>query len=135
MKIGWQLQEARKKANLTQDQVASKIFVSRQTISNWENERSYPDILSVIMLSDLYGISLDALIKGDQKMIKHLADSTNIVQSNKKVIMAFLFNIAILVGIILLSTFISQQPILIFFFFSLGIINSAVLLYQLIKKI
>mgnify|MGYP002226590752 FL=1 len=49
-----------------------KIQVSRQTISNWENEKSFPDIVNVIKLSDLYNISLDQLLKGDEAMIEHL---------------------------------------------------------------
>ena len=61
MEIGKQLKEAREKSSLTQEQVAEKVFVSRQTISNWENEKSYPDIVSIIKLSDLYSISLDEL--------------------------------------------------------------------------
>ncbi|MFR8019886.1 MAG: helix-turn-helix transcriptional regulator [Mediterraneibacter gnavus] len=57
-----------------------KIQVSRQTISNWENEKSFPDIVNVIKLSDLYNISLDQLLKGDEAMIEHLEKSTNIVK-------------------------------------------------------
>lgn len=53
MEIGKKLKDARIKAELTQENVAEKISVSRQTISNWENEKFYPDIISVIKLSDL----------------------------------------------------------------------------------
>ena len=53
MEIGKKLKEARQGAKLTQEQVAERLFVSRQTISNWENEKSYPDIVSVVNLSDL----------------------------------------------------------------------------------
>lgn len=59
MEIGNRLKNARKKIGMTQEQVAEKIGVSRQTISNWENNKSYPDIVSVISLSDLYSDSLD----------------------------------------------------------------------------
>lgn len=69
-------------AGLTQEKAAEKIDVSSQTISNWENEKSYPDIISVIALSDLYSVSLDELLKGDQKMAEHLEESTNVVKSN-----------------------------------------------------
>lgn len=63
MEIGAKLKEARTKEGLTQEEVAEAIQVSRQTISNWENEKSYPDIVSVIKLSDLYNISLDKLLQ------------------------------------------------------------------------
>ena len=86
MEIGVKLKEARIKSGLTQENVAEKIQVSRQTISNWENEKSFPDIVNVIKLSDLYNISLDQLLKGDEAMIEHLEKSTNIVKSNEKLI-------------------------------------------------
>ncbi|OPF86150.1 hypothetical protein BW731_12315 [Vagococcus martis] len=57
---------------LTQDELAEKIHVSRQTISSWENSKSLPDVTSLILLSDVYEISLDELIKGDITMIKKL---------------------------------------------------------------
>ena len=67
MEIGKKLKDARMKSGFTQEAVAEKINVSRQTISNWENEKSYPDIISVIELSSLYSISLDDLLKGVRK--------------------------------------------------------------------
>ena len=62
MEIGKKLKEARLNRDLTQEVIAEKLNVSRQTISNWENEKSYPDIISVIELSNLYSISLDDLL-------------------------------------------------------------------------
>lgn len=90
MEIGKQLKEARIKSHLTQEMVSEKINVSRQTISNWENEKSYPDIINIIELSNLYSITLDELIKGDERMIEHLEESTNIVRSSKQLIGAIL---------------------------------------------
>ena len=72
MTIGEQLSAARRKRNLTQQQVADKLHVARQTISNWENGRSYPDIASLIALSDLFAISLDQLLKEDSIMVDEL---------------------------------------------------------------
>ena len=51
--------------NLSQEELAEKIYVTRQTISNWENDKSYPDIHSLLLLSSTFHISLDQLIKGD----------------------------------------------------------------------
>ena len=84
MEIGKKLKNARVQSGMTQENVAEKINVSRQTISNWENEKSYPDIISVIELSNLYSISLDVLLKGDEKMIEHLEESTNVVKKQPK---------------------------------------------------
>ena len=63
MELSKQIKKYRTEANLSQEELADKIYVSRQTISNWENEKSYPDIISVIELSNLYSISLDVLLK------------------------------------------------------------------------
>ncbi len=60
--------------------------VSRQSVSNWENNRAYPDIISVIKISDICKISLDSLLKNDEKMIKHLEESTNTVKTKSKYI-------------------------------------------------
>ena len=92
MEIGKKLKDARMKSGFTQETVAEKINVSRQTISNWENEKSYPDIISVIALSDLYSISLDDLLKGDREMMEHLEECTNVVKSTQKLIGAIILN-------------------------------------------
>ena len=86
MNIGEKLRQARMDANMTQEALAEKLSVSRQTISNWENGRSYPDIASIIVLSDVYDMTLDSLLKGDDEMIKHLKESTDTVKSNRRVV-------------------------------------------------
>lgn len=65
MELSRQLRIKREDLGLSQDEVAKRIFVSRQTISNWENDRTYPDVQSLLMLSQLYGTSVDELIQGD----------------------------------------------------------------------
>lgn len=87
MEIGTKLRNARTKSGLTQEKVAEEIGVSRQSVSNWENGRSYPDIVSVIKLSDLYSVSLDELLKEDKKMINHLDEATNTVASRRRLTM------------------------------------------------
>lgn len=89
MEIGSKLKEARMRTEFTQEQVSDAIGVSRQTISNWENEKSYPDIVSVIKMSDLYDVSLDYLLKGKEtkpmlSYIDYLEESTNTVKSKQK---------------------------------------------------
>lgn len=53
------------RAGLSQDEVSKAIFVSRQTISNWENDKTYPDVQSLLLLSQLFEVSIDALVRGD----------------------------------------------------------------------
>ena len=98
MEIGVKLKEARLRAKMTQENVAEELQVTRQTISNWENEKSFPDIVSVIKLSSLYNISLDKLLKGDEEMIEHLEKSTNTVKSNQKLILAIIMNVIMLIA-------------------------------------
>lgn len=66
------LKQKRNELQLTQEEVAEKIHVSRQTISNWENGRNLPDLSSLILISEIYAVSLDELIKGAPKMVKQL---------------------------------------------------------------
>lgn len=65
MKIGEKIKSLRQSNNLTQKELAEKLNVSSQAISNWEREKGYPDIANIIQLSDLFSISLDTLIKED----------------------------------------------------------------------
>lgn len=135
MEIGVKLKDARLRAGMTQEKVAEEIQVTRQTISNWENEKSFPDIVSVIRLSSLYGISLDQLLKGDEEMMEHLEKSTNIVKSNQKLIMAIIANVLLLIFLVLFNGLIIRNPYLIMGSSSVGIIGTSVLFYQIIKKL
>lgn len=135
MEIGKKLKNARIEAGLTQEKAAEKIDVSRQTISNWENEKSYPDIVSVIALSDLYSVSLDELLKGDQKMAEHLEESTNVVKSNKKLTGAILLNIILMILLIALNMLLPEGTYYLVIVFCVVIMSSSALLYQIIKRI
>lgn len=70
MELGRQIKKYRKEGAYSQDALAEKIYVSRQTISNWENDKSYPDVKSLVLLSEVFHVSLDQLIKGDVEMLK-----------------------------------------------------------------
>ena len=135
MEIGKKLKNARIEAGLTHEKAAEKIDVSSQTISNWENEKSYPDIISVIALSDLYSVSLDELLKGDQKMAEHLEESTNVVKSNKKLTGAILLNIRLMILLIALNMLLPEGTYYLVIVFCVVIMSSSALLYQIIKRI
>jgi transcriptional regulator with XRE-family HTH domain len=70
MELGKQIKKIRNEMSLSQDALAEKIYVSRQTISNWENDKSYPDVNSLILLSEVFETSIDILIKGDVEIMK-----------------------------------------------------------------
>lgn len=70
MKLGEQIKKYRTDLSLSQDQLAEMCFVSRQSISNWENDKTYPDIKSLLLLSEVFSVSLDQLVKGDVERMK-----------------------------------------------------------------
>lgn len=133
--VGQKLQMARNKQGLTQEQIAQQLQVSRQTISNWENNKSYPDIVSLITLSELYQISLDQLLKGDKAMIEHLSKSTNTVASNRRLLTAIILNIIILIAFILSNSLITQNTTLLFTCFLIALASTTFLFYQIINRI
>ena len=65
MEIGARIREHRSALGLSQDELAGRVYVSRQTISSWENDKTYPDVQSLLLLSEIFGTSVDSLIKGD----------------------------------------------------------------------
>lgn len=135
MEIGKKLKQARLGAKLTQEQVAERLFVSRQTISNWENEKSYPDIVSVVRLSDLYSISLDDLLKGDKEMLEHLGESTDIVRSNRRLAAAVAANIAVFLLCLAMAAFLPDSAYAAACVFCLALVSVSALMYQIVKRI
>lgn len=133
MKIGDKLKEARLKKNMTQEEVAEKIFVSRQSISNWENNKTYPDIGNVIALSDLYEISLDELLKGSDNFMKHLEESTDLVKSNKKLIGIIILALITMIIIALFTEFMPERLNMVAIFV-LSIILTGLIYSEIIKR-
>ena len=70
MELGKQIKKYRNEKSLSQNTLAERVYVSRQTISNWENDKSYPDIKSLVLLSEVFEVSLDQLIKGDVETMR-----------------------------------------------------------------
>lgn len=70
MSIGKRIMSIRKERQLTQEQFGSLFHVTRQTVSNWENGKSYPDLQLLVAISDHFGVSLDMMLKEDTDMVK-----------------------------------------------------------------
>lgn len=85
MELGNQMKKYRGELSLSQDALAEKIYVSRQTISNWETGKSYPDVNSLIRLSEVFGISVDILLKGDVEEMKKIIKEDDINDFTKYV--------------------------------------------------
>ena len=87
MKIADRIKNARIQKEYTQEQAAENLLVSRQTVSNWENGKSLPDIISIIRMSELYELSLDELMKGDKALLKKIEKDVRVVKAEKKIIL------------------------------------------------
>ena len=82
MEIGNQIKKYRGKLNWSQETLAEKAYVSRQTVSNWENGKSYPDIHSLLLLGKLFNISLDELVKEDVEAMKKEIEEKDVKKFN-----------------------------------------------------
>lgn len=82
MELGKQIRMYRLENKLSQEELADRIYVSRQTISNWENDKSYPDINSLVLLSEVFKVSLDKLIKGDVDVMKDVIQKEEVDKMN-----------------------------------------------------
>ena len=94
MNVGARIKKYREKQNISQDELALKVFVSRQTMSNWETNKSYPDIKSLTMLSNIFHVTLDDFIKGDIEEMKKIVSKEKIEKFN---IMSYIFLVEMLI--------------------------------------
>ena len=78
MELGQRLKDLRSKNNITQEEFADRLYVSRQTVSSWENDKSYPDIHSLLMISEIFNISLDDLVKGDIEIMEEKINQSTV---------------------------------------------------------
>ena len=76
MELGKHIREYRTQRGMSQEDLAARVYVSRQTVSNWETDKTYPDVESLLLLSVLFDTTVDGLIKGDVEAMKNaLKDS------------------------------------------------------------
>ncbi|MGN0708820.1 MAG: helix-turn-helix domain-containing protein [Anaerovoracaceae bacterium] len=87
--MGEKIAAIRKAYGLSQQQFADKFHVTRQTVSNWENNKNYPDMSSLKMISDEYDISFDKLLKEDKDYIKSVDDTKRKMSLFKKALIIF----------------------------------------------
>lgn len=83
MEVKNQIRAYRSGLGMSQEELAEAVYVTRQTVSNWETGKSYPDIQSLLRLSALFGISLDQLIKGDVEQMKEKINAEEIQAFNR----------------------------------------------------
>ena len=102
MELGKQIRKYRQEAQLSQEDLASRVYVSRQTISNWENDKSYPDVSSLVLLREVFQISLDELIKGDIETMKEVIKKEEIEKMNRY---------GVIYTLLLIATVVSAVPL------------------------
>lgn len=105
MELGQQLKAHRKELGISQDELAEKIFVSRQSISNWENNKTYPDIHTLLLLAETFGVSLDELIKGDVEEMKEEINAQERASFNRDSVCFAIFGIVTVLSIAPLYAF------------------------------
>ena len=108
MEIKELIRNARTENGFTQEKAAEELCVSRQTISNWGNGKSLPDILSILKMSDLYHISLDELLKGDKKMVEKIKKDVS-YEKKQKYYLHCAFSVMIVLVIIEVCSFIEKM--------------------------
>ena len=97
MKFSEKLKVCRKHAQLTQSQVAEQLHVSRKTISGWENDHSFPDVGSLVQLSDIYDVRLDDLMRDDH-LLAYYKEAEQLHQKSRKwVVVSYRCNFLLLV--------------------------------------
>jgi len=101
MNLSGKIKKLRTENNLTQEQLAEKLQVSRSTISSWETGRSYPDLEMVIEICDCFNVSLDFLLREDEKMVRKL----NFGIKQKRILIV----IVIILLVLLINTLVSMQ--------------------------
>lgn len=131
MIIGEQLRVARQQHQLSQEQIAEMLGVSRQTISNWETSRSYPDIERVMRLAEIYHLSLDELLRGDQQMVKTWMAETNVMRAGKWLGLLLALNVVLAIALI----FFVQVPWLMMVLFGAMVVCVCGAFYLLLRLI
>ena len=99
MELGQRIKDYRNLNKMSQEELAERVYVSRQTISSWENDKSYPDIHSLLMLSEIFNVSLDDLVKGDIEIMKEKI-SENVISRFKTD--SVIYGILLILSIILI---------------------------------
>lgn len=115
MELGNQIKHYRNEKGLSQEELAERVYVTRQTISNWENNKNYPDINSIVLLSEIFEISIDNLIKGDLEKMKKEINSEEVKKLNFYSLIMAILMIAAIISLVPLIKFIGVYAFIVYF--------------------
>ena len=74
MDIGNQIKECRQRLGLSQEELAERLYVSRATVSHWETSKTLPDVQSMLLLANLFGTTIDVLVRGDVDEMREMVE-------------------------------------------------------------
>lgn len=134
MEISTQIKKYRNTMKLSQEELAEKIYVTRQTISNWENGKSYPDIHGLLLLGSLFNVSLDQLIKGDIEIMKKEINKEDVARFNKVSKQFAVLFVASLIAFIPLAVFLKIYGVVIWAILYLVVLGLAFKVEKLKKS-
>lgn len=100
MRIDQQIKEQRQLLGMTQEELAEKLNVSRSSVANWESGRNYPDIGTILLLSEVFHLTVDELLKGDKTMVKKIDHKIKRGNQYRGILVVF----GIVVGVLFLVT-------------------------------
>ncbi len=107
MEVGNRIREQREAKGISQDELAQKVFVSRQTVSNWERGKTLPDVQSLLLLSNLFDVSVDTLVRGDEETMAKEIENYELERYKIKVSVGLSVAL-ILLGAVMLSIMVAQ---------------------------
>ena len=100
MEVGNTIRNLRTAKGMSQEELAEKVYVSRQTISNWENDKSYPDVQSLAIVADLFDTTIDSLVKGDLPMIETRIEEAEVRMIKRN---TMLYAVLLIVSIVVMA--------------------------------
>lgn len=119
MNFSQQLKKYRELKGYSQEVLAEKIYVTRQTISKWENDKTYPDIHNLVALSILFEISLDELVKGDMMTMKNIVAKEKMDRDTKGMLLFVFLELIIGVPSIIIFGIKGYIPFVVLWVFSM----------------
>ena len=119
MEISKQIKKHRTMLGLSQEDFADKIFVTRQTDSNWENDKNYPDINSLVLMAEIFGVSLDNLVKGDIEEMNEKIKAEDIANFKKSNVIMTVVMIWMIFALVPLLKFFGAAGAIIYAVFSI----------------
>ncbi len=108
MELARQIRQRRIERGLSQDELAKAVFVSRQTVSNWETDKTYPDVQSLLLLSQLFGVSIDELVQGDIAVMRRTIEEDSKRMRQLASAMVAMLSLAVVFFVALAATW--QEP-------------------------